>query len=133
MTGYDYGNARLRAMRSNLLDMGDYTALVAVGSFDAFLGALHATSYEPDLEAARRVHDSGRSRAWVGARSELMFHEGPRETRSLGVATRITWEIATNIAAMKESRLGCQDSSKKGHPVEREKGGNYGTSWHLRA
>jgi len=52
MIGYDYGNARLRAMRSDLLDMGDYGSLVSVGSFDAFLGALHATPYEPDIEMA---------------------------------------------------------------------------------
>ncbi len=52
MIGYDYGNARLRAMRSNLLGLSDYAALVTVGSFDAFLGALHATPYQADIEAA---------------------------------------------------------------------------------
>lgn len=52
MTGYDYGNARLRAMRSRLLDMGDYAALLAIGSLDGLLGALHSTPYEIDIEAA---------------------------------------------------------------------------------
>lgn len=52
MTGYDYGNARLRAMRGRLLDMGDYTALLSAGSLDGLLGVLHATPYEVDVEAA---------------------------------------------------------------------------------
>lgn len=52
MIGFDYGNARVRAMRSNLLGMSDYAALVTVGSFDAFLGAFHTTPYQSDIETA---------------------------------------------------------------------------------
>ncbi len=52
MVGLDYGNARLRAMRSRLLSEADYDGLVAVESMDGLVAALATTAYAADLDAA---------------------------------------------------------------------------------
>jgi V/A-type H+-transporting ATPase subunit C len=64
MTGYDYGNTRLRARRAGLLRAEDYVAL-AGRDLPALVTALAATAYRPQAEAAaadlkslnRIVHD----------------------------------------------------------------------------
>ena len=64
MTGYDYGNTRLRARRAGLLRAEHYAAL-AGRDLPALVAALAATSYRPQAEAAgadlrslnRIVHD----------------------------------------------------------------------------
>ncbi len=98
MTGYDYGNARLRAMRSRLLDMNDYAALVAVGSLDAFLGALHSTPFEPDLEAAmtretglRSVDDAIRHNLARALRAMRSFY-ADEAGRQVGLLVR-RWDV----------------------------------------
>ena len=50
--GYDYGNARLRAMRSRLLTEEDYGALLAKADIKELISALTETPYQPDLESA---------------------------------------------------------------------------------
>ncbi|HSJ35493.1 MAG TPA: V-type ATPase subunit [Acidimicrobiia bacterium] len=52
MRGYEYGNTRLRAMRSRLLDSGDLQEMLASGSLDRMLAMLADTTYAPDVEAA---------------------------------------------------------------------------------
>lgn len=52
MGGLDYGNARLRAMRSRLLSSRDYARLMATDSMDGLVAALADTAYGPDMEAA---------------------------------------------------------------------------------
>jgi len=52
MAGVEYGNTRLRAQRSRLLDGDDYGRLTAVGTLDRMLGTLATTDYAPDVAAA---------------------------------------------------------------------------------
>jgi V/A-type H+-transporting ATPase subunit C len=52
MSGYEYGNTRLRAMRSRLLSRSDYLDLAAAESLDGLLAALADTSYASAVEAA---------------------------------------------------------------------------------
>lgn len=68
MTGYEYGNTRVRAMRSRLLGPNDYAEMMAAGSLDRALAVLAETDYRPDVETAliraqglRRIDDSARS------------------------------------------------------------------------
>lgn len=51
MAGLDYGNARVRAMRSRLLSEADYDGLVGVDSMDGLVSALATTAYAVDLDA----------------------------------------------------------------------------------
>jgi len=52
MIGWDYGNARIRALRSRLFDRHGYRDLLRARNIEALLGALAATPYRPDVEAA---------------------------------------------------------------------------------
>jgi len=52
MIGWDYGNARIRALRSRLFDRHRYRDLLRARNIEALLGALSATPYRPDVEAA---------------------------------------------------------------------------------
>jgi vacuolar-type H+-ATPase subunit C/Vma6 len=52
VSGYEYGNARLRAMRSRLLGAGELADLLAAGTLDRMLGRLADTAFGPDVEAA---------------------------------------------------------------------------------
>lgn len=52
MTGFDYGNARLRAMKSRLFDRLEYHRLAAVPTIDTLLAALASGPYRLDVEAA---------------------------------------------------------------------------------
>jgi V/A-type H+/Na+-transporting ATPase subunit C len=51
-TGFDYGNARVRAMRSRMLSGHDFGELVAANTLEQILGALDDTEYGPDIEVA---------------------------------------------------------------------------------
>jgi len=48
---YGYGNARLRAMRSRLLTLPDYEALLRSRTIDEAITALTATPYKEDIES----------------------------------------------------------------------------------
>ncbi len=52
MLGVDYGNARVRAMRSRFLSVDAYRDLVAADSMDGLVAALAGTAYAADVEAA---------------------------------------------------------------------------------
>ncbi|MHC4954118.1 MAG: V-type ATPase subunit [Planctomycetota bacterium] len=52
MSAWDYGNARIRALRSRLFDRHAYRELLRARNIEALLGALSATAYRPDVEAA---------------------------------------------------------------------------------
>jgi len=52
MSGYDYGNARLRAMKSWLLTRSEMEALAETGSPQALINALAKTAYHKAIEAA---------------------------------------------------------------------------------
>lgn len=50
--GYDYGNARLRAMRSRLITAADYYNLLARGNIEELINALAESVYKADIEQA---------------------------------------------------------------------------------
>ena len=52
MTGFEYGNTRLRSWRSRLLDGGGYGRLILAESIDQVLGALSDTPYADDVAVA---------------------------------------------------------------------------------
>jgi len=52
MSGWDYGNARIRAQRSRLFDRHGYRDLLRARNIETLLGALSATPYRSDVEAA---------------------------------------------------------------------------------
>lgn len=86
MTGYEYGNTRVRAMRSRLLDRDDYAEMMAAGSLDRVLAILAETEYRPDVESAlvraqglRRLDESTRSNLARTLRAVASFYaEAPR-------------------------------------------------------
>lgn len=52
MSGYEYGNARLRAMRSRLLSRRELDALAGTGSLQGLIAALAKTVYQKPVESA---------------------------------------------------------------------------------
>jgi V/A-type H+/Na+-transporting ATPase subunit C len=52
MTDYDYGNARLRAMKSRLLSRHELEVLAETGSLQGLIAALTKTAYQKSIEAA---------------------------------------------------------------------------------
>jgi V/A-type H+/Na+-transporting ATPase subunit C len=52
VSGYEYGNTRLRAMRARLLERDDFDEMLAAGSLDRMLAMLADTPYGSDVEAA---------------------------------------------------------------------------------
>jgi V/A-type H+-transporting ATPase subunit C len=52
MFGYDYGNARLRVMKSRLLTSRELDALVEAGSIQGLIAALAKTAYRKSVETA---------------------------------------------------------------------------------
>ena len=52
MTGLEYGNTRLRAMRSRMLGDVDYRRMVTAGSLERLLAILADSDYAEDVEAA---------------------------------------------------------------------------------
>ncbi len=49
---YEYGNARLRAMKSRLLGRPAYDELLSTANLDELIAALVRTPYQPDIETA---------------------------------------------------------------------------------
>ncbi len=52
MSDYDYGNARLRAMKSRLLSRRELEVLAGTGSVQGLIAALTKTAYQRSIEAA---------------------------------------------------------------------------------
>ncbi len=84
MIGYEYGNARLRAMRARLLKRAQLMRLYAARNLDRMLGGLAETAFGPDVEAAM-PRASGLRRLDAVLRDNLArtlaavtsFYEGP--------------------------------------------------------
>jgi hypothetical protein len=62
------------------------------------------------LELSRTVSTGRQHRAWLGLRSELLWHEpeiGPAQ-RSLGISTRLSWELFSGSegSGSKDTRCG---------------------------
>jgi hypothetical protein len=58
MPGFDYGNARLRSMRSRLLSKREMEQLAEAGSLKGFIAGLTKTAYRKAVESAL-AHTSG--------------------------------------------------------------------------
>jgi V/A-type H+-transporting ATPase subunit C len=52
MADYDYGNARLRVMKSRLLSQRELESLIMTGNLQGLIVALSKTVYQPAIEAA---------------------------------------------------------------------------------
>ena len=52
MTGYEYGNARLHAMKSRLLNQKELEMMIQAGSVQGLIAALTKTSYRKSIENA---------------------------------------------------------------------------------
>lgn len=81
--GYEYGNTRVRAMRSRLLDPTDYDEMITAGSLDRVVAMLADTDYRPDVEAAlvrarglRRLDELTRTNLARSLRAVASFYEG---------------------------------------------------------
>jgi vacuolar-type H+-ATPase subunit C/Vma6 len=104
MRGYEYGNTRVRAMRSRLLGQDDYTEMMAVGSLDRVLAVLAETEYRPDVESAlvrtqglRRLDESTRTNLARTLRAVASFYaEEPRRHVDLLLAR---WDLR-NLRAL---------------------------------
>lgn len=98
MTGFEYGNTRVRAMRARLLGPRDYAELSRAAGLDQVLGALDATDWRPDVEAAvatargpDRLDEAVRRRLTRLTRAAVSFYDGPIRRR-LEVVTR-RWDL----------------------------------------
>ena len=68
MTGYEYGNTRLRVMRKRLIGRDELLTMLAAASLERMLAMLSDTQYGPDVEASlvrarglKRLDDAIRS------------------------------------------------------------------------
>jgi vacuolar-type H+-ATPase subunit C/Vma6 len=91
MFGFDYGNARLRAMKSRLLSQRDMEALAESGTLRGLIAALTKTAYRKPVEAAL-VHSTGMECINEALRQDL--------GDTLGKARRFYHEEAGEIVAV---------------------------------
>jgi vacuolar-type H+-ATPase subunit C/Vma6 len=87
MAEFDYGNARLRAMKSRLLSRNELEALTEAGSLQGLISALSKNAYRQSVEAAL-THTTGMDCIHVALRNDLIatlgkvrsfFHEQAEE------------------------------------------------------
>ena len=87
MAEFDYGNARLRAMKSRLLSSNELEALTEAGSLQGLISALNKSAYRQSVEAAL-THTTGMDCIHVALRNDLIatlgkvrsfFHEQAEE------------------------------------------------------
>jgi V/A-type H+-transporting ATPase subunit C len=71
MSGYDYGNARLRVMKSRLLSRKELEALSDAGSLNGLIAALTRTPYKKPLETSL-ARTSGMNSIASAIRDELV-------------------------------------------------------------
>jgi vacuolar-type H+-ATPase subunit C/Vma6 len=109
VTDYDYLNARVRGMSTQLLEPKFYEQLLAAEGEEAVLDLLHGTAYQPQLAEALAVGRGleavegalGRNLAVTLARLRLLAPEGPR--RLLAVQASL-WD-AGNVLAVLRGKL----------------------------
>ncbi len=71
MQGYDYGNTRIRAMKSRLLDRRTLTDLAGAGNIDSLIVLLARTAYQDAIESAL-VSTTGLGAVTLGLRHDLI-------------------------------------------------------------
>ncbi len=88
MNGYDYGNARIRALRSRMLTPDELSGLLSAGTIERLLGALADTAYASEVQAAmlrfsglRCLDEAVRSHLARHLRMLERFFDGPERSR----------------------------------------------------
>lgn len=111
MPDFPYINARVRAMRSRLLQAGRMDELLGASTFDAFLHGLTATPYARDLQEALTRYQS------IGAVDEALarnFFQTTRKilgfadgkARTLIEALLLRWDLANVRAVLRGKHAG---------------------------
>ena len=107
---FAYGNARLRARKSGLLDRAGYEELLG-RDVDGLLGALASTGYAPEVEAAlarfrgiRRVHEAVRFHLARSLEEMRSFYEGYAQELVDLLLSR--WDLHNVIALLRGSAAG---------------------------
>lgn len=105
-----YGNTRLRARKSGLLDRAGYEELLGK-DVDGLLGALASTGYAPEVEAAlarfrgtRRVHETVRLHLARSLEEMRSFYEG--YARELVDLLLSRWDLHNLIALLRGGATG---------------------------
>lgn len=111
MPDFPYINARVRAMRSRLLDGGRMDELLAAPTFDAFLHALTATPYVRNLQEALTRYrglaavDEALSRNFHQTTTKILsFADG--KARDLIAAVLLRWDLANVRAVLRGKHTG---------------------------
>jgi V/A-type H+-transporting ATPase subunit C len=91
MSDFDYGNARLRVMKSRLLPRRELEALAEVGSLQGLIAALSRTSYRKSIDAAL-ARSTGMECIHIALRDDLVD--------VLGKARRFFLERAGTLVAV---------------------------------
>ncbi len=106
MSGFDYGNARLRAMWSRLFDRPSYQELIATGSLDGLIGALAHTTYEQDVTASlarfsgqRRIDEAIRSHLERTISAVRSFYE--RDIRNRIDLMLLSWDLHNLVTILR--------------------------------
>lgn len=106
MTGFDYGNARVRARRTRLFDRDDYGELLGATSVDHLTGMLGDSVYALDIEASLPAHGGIRRIDFaVGRHAERelgevrSFYDEPARSRLSVVLGR--WDVKNIIALVR--------------------------------
>lgn len=102
---FGYGNARLRARKTNLLSRADYEALVG-RDVEAVLGELSSTAYGPEVEGAltrfggvRRLHEAVRQNLTNSLEDMRGFYEGA--ARELVDILLSRWDLHNTVTLLR--------------------------------
>jgi len=111
MPDFAYINARVRAMRSRLLDAGQIEELLGAPSFEAFLAALNATPYGRELqEALTRTRglaavDEALARNF-SATTQKIRSFGDGKPKALIEALMLRWDLANLRVVLRGKHTG---------------------------
>lgn len=102
---FGYGNARLRARKTQLLGRADYEELLGK-DIDGILGTLASTAYEPEVDSAltrfsgaRRLHEAVRVNLGRSLEEMRSFYTG--EARDLVDILLSRWDLHNTIALLR--------------------------------
>lgn len=114
MTGYEYGNTRLRVRMTRLLDRADLLGLLAAGDLDRMLGGLASRGYGPDVEAAltrargeARLDEAVRTHLARSLREMRSFYDGPAGEGLDLVLGR--WDLRNLLVLLRTRRIPSPD------------------------
>lgn len=115
MPDFPYINARVRAMRSRLLDAGRMEELLVLPTLEAFMQALNNTPYAREVQEALTRHaglraiDEALGRNFYHTTTKILsFAEG--KARSLIAAVLIRWDLANVRLILRAKHTGRPDN-----------------------